>query len=78
MKTVLDFCTDKLCFIMPSKPITQQLDTNGIWYNMFKTAVCTNVETVKQGTFKNTNIIIGVFLIKKDDFFNKVVYYFII
>ena len=34
MKTVLDFCTDRLCFIMPSKPIIQQL--NDKWYNMFK------------------------------------------
>ena len=39
MKTVLDLCTDKLCFIMPSKPITQQLDKEGIWYKMFKNAV---------------------------------------
>ena len=56
MKTVLDFCTDKLCFIMPSKPITSQLDKNGIWYNMFKNAVCTDVTTVKKGTFPNTNM----------------------
>ena len=56
MKTVLDFCTDKLCFIMPSKPITSQLDKKGIWYNMFKNAVCTDVTTVKKGTFPNTNM----------------------
>ena len=56
MKTVLDFCTDKLCFIMPSKPITSQLDKNGIWYNMFKNAVCTDVEVVKKDTFKNTTM----------------------
>ena len=56
MKTVLDLCTDKLCFIMPSKPITSQLDKNGIWYNMFKNAVCTDVTTVKKGTFPNTNM----------------------
>ena len=31
MKTVLDFCTDKLCFIMPSKPIIQQLDKDGVF-----------------------------------------------
>ena len=41
---------------MPSKPITSQLDKNGIWYNMFKNAVCTDVTTVKKGTFPNTNM----------------------
>ena len=56
MKTVLDFCTDKLTFIMPSKPITQQLDREGNWYKMFKSAVCTDVTTVKKGTFANTNM----------------------
>ena len=56
MRTVLDFCTDKMCFIMPSKPITQQLDKDGIWYNMFKNAVCTDVITVKKGTFANTTM----------------------
>ena len=56
MKTALDFCIDKLCFIMPSKPITSQLDKKGIWYNMFKNAVCTDVTTVKKGTFPNTNM----------------------
>ena len=54
MKSVLDFCTDKMCFIMPSRPITQQLDKDGIWYKMFKDAVCTNVIIVKKGTFSNT------------------------
>ena len=54
MKTVLDFCTDRLCFIMPSKPIIQQL--NDKWYNMFKNAVCTNIDTVKKGIFPNTNM----------------------
>ena len=56
MKTVLDFCTDKLCFIMPSKPIIQQLDKDGVWYKMFMNAVCTDVEVVKKGTFKNTTM----------------------
>ena len=41
---------------MPSKPITSQLDKKGIWYNMFKNAVCTDVTTVKKGTFPNTNM----------------------
>ena len=56
MRTVLDFCTDKLCFIMPSKPIIQQLDKDGVWYKMFMNAVCTDVEVVKKGTFKNTTM----------------------
>ena len=53
-KTALTFCKDKLTFIMPSKPIVQQLDDK--WLNIFKTAVCTNIEVVKKGTFKNTNM----------------------
>ena len=56
MKTVLPLCTDKLTFIMPSKPIIQQLDINGVWFKMFKEAVCTDIQTVKKGTFKNTNM----------------------
>ena len=56
MKTVLDLCTDKLCFIMPSKPITQQLDKEGIWYKMFKNAVCIDIKIVKKGTFQNTKM----------------------
>ena len=56
MKTVLPLCTDKLTFIMPSKPIIQQLENDGVWMKMFKEAVCTDIQTVKKGTFKNTNM----------------------
>ena len=54
MRTVLDFCTDKLCFIMPSKPIVIQLKEP--WYYMFKNAVCTYIEVVNKSTFPNTNM----------------------
>ena len=56
MKTVLPLCKDKLTFIMPSKPIIQQLDNDNIWMRMFKEAVCTDIQTVKKGTFENTNM----------------------
>ena len=56
LKTALTFCSDKLTFIMPSKPITSQLDKNGIWYNMFKNAVCTNIQTVDKSAFPNTTM----------------------
>ena len=54
LKSVLDVCTDKLCFIMPSKPITQQLDDK--WLNIFKTAVCTNIEIISKKAFPNTKM----------------------
>ena len=41
---------------MPSKPITSQLDKNGIWYKMFTTAVCTNIQTVDKSAFPNTTM----------------------
>ena len=56
MKTILPLCTDKLTFIMPSKPIIQQLENDGVWMKMFKEAVCTDIQTIKKGTFKNTNM----------------------
>ena len=54
MKTVLDFCTDKLCFIMPSKPIVEQLEEP--WYSVLKNAVCTDIETVSKDMFPNTTM----------------------
>ena len=54
MKTVLDFCTDKLCFIMPSKPIVEQLEEP--WYSVLKNAVCTDIETVSKDMFPTTNM----------------------
>lgn len=41
---------------MPSKPIIQQLENDSVWMKMFKEAVCTDIQTVKKGTFKNTNM----------------------
>ena len=54
MRTVLDFCTDKLCFIMPSKPIVRQLKEP--WYSMFKNAVCTDIAVVNKSMFPNTKM----------------------
>ena len=52
MENSLNFCSDKLCFIMPSKPIFQQLPE--YWYNVFTTSVCTNIETVDKSLFPGT------------------------
>ena len=41
---------------MPSKPITQQLDKDGVWYKMFKNAVCTSVDVVDKSVFPTTNM----------------------
>lgn len=54
MNSIIKFCTNKLVFIMPSKPITKQLSSE--WYNMFKNAVCNRVEVMDKGVFKGTNM----------------------
>ena len=54
LKTALTFCSDKLTFIMPSKPIIKQLEDK--WYKMFTTAVCTNIQTVDKSAFPNTTM----------------------
>ena len=54
MNSIIKFCTNKLVFIMPSKPITKQLSSE--WYNMFKNAVCNRVEVIDKGVFKGTNM----------------------
>lgn len=54
MKTVLDLCTDKLTFIMPSKPIIKQLEDP--WYSMLVNAVCTNITVVSKNMFPNTTM----------------------
>ena len=54
LKTALTFCSDKLTFIMPSKPIIKQLEDK--WYKMFITAVCTNIQTVDKSAFPNTTM----------------------
>lgn len=52
LENSLKFCSDKLCFIMPSKPITQQLDDP--WYSLFKNAVCVDVDVVDKNVFSGT------------------------
>ena len=65
MKSVLDLCTDKLCFIMPSKPITQQLDDK--WYNIFVNAVCTDITTIDKKVFpKNIMEDVAIYYIDKN------------
>ena len=53
-KTSLDYCTDSLCFIMPSKPIFEQLKQK--WFDIFKNAVCTNIQVVSKSMFPNTTM----------------------
>ena len=54
LKTALTFCSDKLTFIMPSKPIVAQLEDK--WFNVFKNAVCTHIEVVSKAAFPNTTM----------------------
>ncbi len=54
MDNVLKSCTDKLAFIMPSKPIVQQMPAK--WFKMFKNAVCNKIEVVGKETFTDTNM----------------------
>lgn len=54
LNSILKYCIDKLVFIMPSKPITQQLKPH--WYDMFKNAVCNNVEIIDKNAFPNTKM----------------------
>ena len=54
MNSIIKFCTNKLVFIMPSAPITKQL--NDYWYNMFVNAVCNRVEVIDKGVFGGTNM----------------------
>ena len=52
MENSLKFCSDKMCLIMPSKPITEQLGDP--WYSLFKNAVCVDVEVVDKSAFPGT------------------------
>lgn len=54
MNTALKFCTDKLVFIMPSKPIVSQLQEP--WFSIFKNAVCNKIEVVGKDVFKGTDM----------------------
>ena len=54
MNSVLKFCTNKLVFIMPSKPIVRQLQEP--WFSIFKNAVCNKIEVVGKDVFKGTNM----------------------
>lgn len=54
MNTALKFCTDKLVFIMPSKPIVVQLQEP--WFSIFKNAVCNKIEVVGKDVFKGTDM----------------------
>lgn len=54
MNTALKFCTDKLVFIMPSKPIVVQLQEP--WFSLFKNAVCNKIEVVGKDVFRGTDM----------------------
>ena len=54
MNSVLKFCTNKLVFIMPSKPIVVQLQEP--WFSIFKNAVCNKIEVVGKDVFKGTDM----------------------
>jgi hypothetical protein len=54
MKCILKYCTGKLVFIMPSKPITHQVDKE--WYDMLKNAVCYDIEVVNENVFVGTKM----------------------
>ena len=54
MNYVLKFCTNKLVFIMPSKPIVVQLQEP--WFSIFKNAVCNEIEVVSKDTFSGINM----------------------
>ena len=54
MNTIIKFCTNKLVFIMPSKPIVVQLQEP--WFSIFKNAVCNKIEVVGKDVFKNTDM----------------------
>lgn len=54
MKHALQYCSGKLVFIMPSKPIIQKAKPE--WYNMLKNAVCYYIEAVSKNVFKGTNM----------------------
>lgn len=47
-------CSGRMCFIMPSKPIIQQLDEKTL--SLFRNAVCTRIETVDTDVFRDTTM----------------------
>lgn len=54
MKNSIPLCKDRLSFIIPSRPITEQISDE--YYKMFKNAVCNGVEVVSKEVFKNTQM----------------------
>ena len=54
MNTMIKFCTNKLVFIMPSKPIVVQLQEP--WFSNFKNAVCNKIEVVGKDVFRGTDM----------------------
>lgn len=54
MNSIIKFCTNKLVFIMPSKPIVVQLQEP--WFSIFKNAVCNKIEVVGKDVFRATDM----------------------
>lgn len=54
MENMIPLCADKLAFIMPSKPIVDNISDNH--REMFKNAVCNRIDVVGRDTFRNTQM----------------------
>ena len=54
MNSIIKFCTNKLVFIMPSKPIVVQLQEP--WFSIFKNAVCNEIKVVGKDVFLGTDM----------------------
>lgn len=52
LKAVLPHCTDRLVFIMPSKPVVEETE----WNDMLRKAVCTGVEVMPEDIFPTTDM----------------------
>ena len=54
LNSMIKLCTNKLVFIMPSKPIVVQLQEP--WFSNFKNAVCNKIEVVGKDVFRGTDM----------------------
>lgn len=54
MNSMIKYCTDKLVFIMPGKPLVVQLKEP--WIEILKNAVCNRIEVVSKEVFKGTDM----------------------
>ena len=52
LKATLPYCTNKLVFIMPSKPLVEESE----WNSMLREAVCVGVEVMSEEVFPDTDM----------------------